>query len=293
VFTLKIVCFGDSGVGKTSLLYCYDTSRSLVDMQALDVQGHLPTIGVQFHPCSLMIRGYHIKLMLWDTAGQERFRSIGLSYVRGAHGIVLVYDVTKPESCTHVLEWLAQVQDAMRSDNDPLVLVIGNKVDLARRVLQAEAKQLFERLNFLYMETSAQTGLNVRDAIDQLAVALFSRFARNKQEPSPPSPLNPNAPIKPHDPSLSTTRIVVPHRDPIPSSFPMNLQLTSMEVRTAPTAEFDVRLMPPPPTDIDVERMKRQLNPPSAAVKLSHRPAHPSAYARDQETIDRPGDCLC
>ena len=34
----------------------------------------------------------------WDTAGQERFRTITSSYYRGAHGIIVVYDVTEMDT---------------------------------------------------------------------------------------------------------------------------------------------------------------------------------------------------
>ena len=35
---------------------------------------------------------------IWDTAGQERFRTICTSYYRGAHGVVVVYDITDEKS---------------------------------------------------------------------------------------------------------------------------------------------------------------------------------------------------
>ncbi len=44
-----------------------------------------------------------------DTAGQERFRTITSSYYRGAHGIIVVYDVTDRDSFQNVKQWLHEI----------------------------------------------------------------------------------------------------------------------------------------------------------------------------------------
>ena len=47
---------------------------------------------------TMSINDANIKLQIWDTAGQERFRAITNSYYRGAHGIIMVYDITRRQS---------------------------------------------------------------------------------------------------------------------------------------------------------------------------------------------------
>jgi Ras-related protein Rab-1A len=76
----------------------------------------------------------------WDTAGQERFRTITSSYYRGAHGIIIVYDITDRESFDNVKQWLNEI-DRYACENVNKLLV-GNKSDLdsKRQVDTSEAK---------------------------------------------------------------------------------------------------------------------------------------------------------
>ena len=77
------------------------------------------------------------RTQIWDTAGQERFRTITSSYYRGAHGIIIVYDVTDQESFTNVKQWLHEI-DRYACENVNKLLV-GNKSDLTTKKARAAA----------------------------------------------------------------------------------------------------------------------------------------------------------
>ncbi|KAI8031180.1 Ras-related protein RIC1 [Camellia lanceoleosa] len=76
------------------------------------LESYISTIGVDF----------------WDTDGQEHFKTINSSYYRGAHDIIVVYNVTDQESFNNVKQWLSEI-DQYASENVNKLLV-RNKRDL-------------------------------------------------------------------------------------------------------------------------------------------------------------------
>lgn len=110
-----------------------------------------------------------LKLTIWDTAGQERFRTLTSSYYRGAHGIILVYDVTNRASFENVMEWLKEI-DIYSTNDDAVKLLVGNKIDKTaeRKVSRDEAIQFARSQKMLYIETSAKTKQGVQSAFDEV-----------------------------------------------------------------------------------------------------------------------------
>jgi len=114
-----------------------------------------------------------VKLQIWDTAGQERFRTITSAYYRGAHGIIMIYDVTNYESFEHVEEWLNEVNK--HASEATLKLLVGNKADLLneKKVPSEEAQSFADKLGISFLETSAKNATNVESAFLTMAKQLI------------------------------------------------------------------------------------------------------------------------
>ncbi|KAH3732678.1 small GTP binding protein RAB8 [Pelomyxa schiedti] len=160
-FLFKILLVGESAVGKTALMgrftdnYFDETFTS--------------TIGVDFRLKSLNINDKLVKLQIWDTAGQERFRNITNSYFRGAHGVLIVYDVTNLSSFEKVQYWLKELRP--HTSNNVCLALVGNKCDMApqRVVSPVQGNKLASDLGLKLFETSAKTNVNVTEVFNALA----------------------------------------------------------------------------------------------------------------------------
>ena len=154
-------------MGKSCLLLQFTDKRFRHD--------HDLTIGVEFGSRMVRLDDRDVKLQIWDTAGQESFRSITRSYYRGAAGALLVYDITRRDTFTHLSNWL---QDARENGNaDMVITLVANKTDLdSRRTVSTEEGQRFARENnLLFVEASAKTSSNVEEAFNDTALAIYAK----------------------------------------------------------------------------------------------------------------------
>eukprot|EP01084_Bolivina_argentea_P264146 447338_1 len=159
---LKVLLMGDSSVGKSSILRRQKFGTFDVNIES--------TIGVDFLTQMMEVEGKKLKLTLWDTAGQERFRTLTSSYYRGAHGILLVYDVTRRDTFENLPKWLEEVETFHPSGGREVVkLLIGNKIDLEnRKVSRNEGEEWARSKKMMFLEASAKTQVGIKQAFSEV-----------------------------------------------------------------------------------------------------------------------------
>ena len=170
----KILLIGNSGVGKSSILfrYCDDIYTDL----------YVSTIGVDFKIKTIVYEGKKYKLQIWDTAGQERFKSITSSYYRGSSGIILVFDVSNIDSFKKLKVWLEETEE-YAGRTIPTV-IIGNKIDFKhKRVVSYEDGMKFAKnINVKYVETSAKNGSGIQKIFETLICEMDKKLQFNEPQ---------------------------------------------------------------------------------------------------------------
>ena len=157
---IKILLLGDTSVGKTCFLKRY-TEDTFQD-------AYLSTIGFDYKFKVVPLKsGKEVKVQIWDTAGQERFRTIAKSYYRGAHGIILVFDVTNPKTFDNIKMWVNQIKE--EASSKVCVILVANKIDSEERVVSKEdAAALAKTYELKLYEASAKENINVTEAFQDL-----------------------------------------------------------------------------------------------------------------------------
>ena len=154
-YLLKYIIIGDAAVGKSNLLLRYAHGQFKPEYQL--------TIGVEFGAKNIQIDNKIFRIQIWDTAGQENFRSITRAYYKNSVCALVVYDISSRETVEHVTTWIEDCKN--QSPKTIFMVLVGNKCDLndKRQVSIEEGRDLAEKNQMLFFETSAKDGINVEE----------------------------------------------------------------------------------------------------------------------------------
>ena len=169
--SIKIAVLGKGVVGKSSLTYRflnYDVSTE-----------HDSTIEDRYKS-NLNIEGTNYEVEILDTAGEEDYQNMMDMWISFGEGFLLVFAINDKESFNLIKSKHDRILRGKHGVKCPILLV-GNKQDLEneRQVNYSEAKEMADKWGIEYIETSAKTNFNCKEAFEMLAQKIVQKKGKN------------------------------------------------------------------------------------------------------------------
>jgi small GTP-binding protein len=162
----NVIILGEGQVGKTSMI-------SYLKGNKFEESG-LSTTGIDFYNDEATFDGNTYRFKIFDTAGQERYRSISSQQIKVADGFMVVFAVNLPNSFEQIRWWIDTIEEEADITQKPVMLV-ANKVDVKdRKITHNEGYEFASSRNIKYIETSAKTGYNIKEAFNELYTDIYN-----------------------------------------------------------------------------------------------------------------------
>jgi small GTP-binding protein len=118
--SVKVVLLGNSGVGKTSIVYRWISPDPLPRPE--------PTVGVNHRRRTSRVGDREVDVYIWDTAGQEQYKALTPLYAHSSSCALIVASITDAESFEAIPRWAEVLHQAC--DAPPPLILLVNKMDL-------------------------------------------------------------------------------------------------------------------------------------------------------------------
>lgn len=158
---------GSFAVGKTSLVRRY--------VESIFDDKYQTTIGVKISKHALSVNDEDMQLLLWDIEGKDTFTNVNTSYLRGAAGIVLVADGTRPQSIDDLIEIHSIIHEHIQ--DTPVVIMLNKKDLIDDWKVNTTKLDLIKDAGWTVFETSAKTGEGVNEGFYSLAENILANRA--------------------------------------------------------------------------------------------------------------------
>lgn len=152
----KVILLGDLHVGKTTLANMFLKEKNMCKIM------------MDYNSKEIIINNVRVEIQLWDTCGQEEYKSLTKQYYRDAKGILLIFDMTEPQTFINLNKWIEEINNNIQYKIP--IIIVANKKDLMgqRKVSEIEGKCYAEKNNYHYIETSGVTLINIKETFKEL-----------------------------------------------------------------------------------------------------------------------------
>ena len=163
----KLIVVGDPHVGKTSTILRFTDNAFR--------RTYIPTMGVNLSKKQIRYKDINVKYILWDIAGQSKFQTMRRPFYTGSDGVLLVFDLTDPDSFQNVSNWYKDITDHLKKQIDGFILANKNDLVEERKVETKDIEKLAKKLNLGFYETSAKTGEHIPEVFQKMAEFIYNK----------------------------------------------------------------------------------------------------------------------
>ena len=141
-----------------------------------------PTVAVGYSSKVINYDNKKIKLDIWDLSGDDRYRTVLKTYLKHIHAVIIVYDVTNPESFNNVKKWVEFVESAY--NGKVVYILLANKIDKKKeRLVNVDLGIRYALKNeMLYLDVSAKIGKTMK-FLSMANEILVEKFCGEKNNP--------------------------------------------------------------------------------------------------------------
>lgn len=170
----KIILLGEKGVGKTSLIDRY-VSNKFHNFENDDIGDAVKTKRYEVD------KNLTAELSIHDTTEVENLGKYPREYFNDAHGAILVFNLTDPNSFERMSYWKEELDS--KAPGDVVICYLGNQADKTadRKVNLEDIKNVTQ--DNLYYDVSAKTGNNVSLAFEQLTIGIIDKQREEAKNP--------------------------------------------------------------------------------------------------------------
>ncbi|EJD32694.1 rheb small monomeric GTPase RhbA [Auricularia subglabra TFB-10046 SS5] len=172
----RIVVLGSRSTGKSSLV-----TRFVEDSFS---DAYSPTIAEMTyeHPIAYADKDLNCKIV--DVAGYDEFSILNPCHAIGVHGYLLVYSIDSTKSFDNIKTTYDKIIDFTGLQSVPAAIV-GQKADLTtiRRVTVKQGQALARKLGCAFIETSAQSNVDVEKPFHLCLDEIENELKRKRQWP--------------------------------------------------------------------------------------------------------------